>query len=37
MDPTLVPGSHLHEENPSLSSTLEPLYYSSFTTAVGGI
>ena len=29
--------NHLHEENPSLCSTLEPLYYSSHATAVGGI
>ena len=29
--------SHLCEENPSLSSTLEPLYCSSLATALGGI
>ena len=29
--------SHLYEENPSLCSTLEPLYCSSLTTAVEGI
>ena len=30
-------GNHLHEENPSLCSTLEPLYYSSHAATVGGI
>ena len=29
--------NHLQEENSSLSSTLEPLYCSSYATAVGGI
>ena len=29
--------SHLCKENPSMCSTLEPLYYSSFATTVGGI
>ena len=29
--------NHLHEENPSLCSTLEPLYCSSHAIAVGGI
>ena len=30
-------ANHLHEENSSLCSTLEPLYCSSYATAVGGI
>ena len=30
-------ATHLCEENPSLCSTLEPLYYSSHATAVGEI
>ena len=29
--------NHLCKENPSLCSTLEPLYYSSYATTVGGI
>ena len=29
--------NQLHEENPSLSSILEPLYCSSYATTVGGI
>ena len=30
-------ANHLCEENPSLCSTLEPLYCSSYATAIGGI
>ena len=30
-------ANHLHEENPSLCSTLEPLYYGSYATVVGEI